>query len=61
MFKFKTADPTRRIPTYLQAHTKENMVWQLKLTALFFVYIGLAEVWDRYQWKKKYGTKMTSR
>lgn len=56
---FKHADPTRRTPTYLQAHTVENFKWQLKLTALFFVYIGLKEWYDERQYQKKYGRKST--
>lgn len=50
---FKTADPSRRVPTYLQAHTKENLVWQLKLTALLFAWIGIRGAYDEYQWRKK--------
>ena len=37
MFKFKEADPTRRTPVYLQNHTKENFVWQLKLTGVLLI------------------------
>lgn len=33
---FRPADPSRRIPVYLQAYTKENFIWQLKLTGLLF-------------------------
>ena len=43
---FKHADPTRRTPVYLQAYTKENIVWQLKLTAVFI--LG-TYVWGRIQ------------
>ena len=34
MLNWKTADPSRRIPVYLQAHTKENFIWQLKMTVV---------------------------
>lgn len=37
MIKWKPVNPDRRLPGYLQAHTKENLVWQLKLTAVFLV------------------------
>ena len=50
---FRTADPSRRIPTYLQANTKENIVWQLKLTGLLFVYILGRGVYDEWQWRRK--------
>lgn len=43
---FRTADPTRRIPTYLQTNTKENIIWQLKLTAL--ILLGFT-VWDKLE------------
>ena len=34
---FKTADPTRRVPTFLQAYTKENFVFQLTAATLLIV------------------------
>lgn len=49
MFKLKTADPTRRTPVYLQAYTKENFFWQLKLTAVLMA--GLM-VYDWYEERK---------
>ena len=57
---FKPADPTRRIPVYLQAYTKENVIWQLKLTAVFLA--GMY-VWDYAQmrWEtKRRQSSMTS-
>lgn len=32
---FKSADPSSRIPAVLQANTKENLVFQLALAAVF--------------------------
>lgn len=34
---FRPADPTRRLPVYLQAYTKENAIWQFKLIAAYFL------------------------
>lgn len=53
MFKFKTADPTRRIPTYLQAHTKENLIWQLKLTAVLMVAMEAYNWYDERKFQQK--------
>ena len=50
---FKHADPSRRTPAYLQDRTVENMVWQLKLLGLLFVWIGVRGAYDEYQWRKK--------
>jgi hypothetical protein len=51
--QFRHADPTRRIPTYLQAHTVENLVWQLKLTAVLIAgYVVYETVKDRRNQKK---------
>jgi hypothetical protein len=52
---FKTADPSRRIPVWLQNGTKENLVWQLKLTALYVAGTYAKGKYDDWQWKKKYG------
>lgn len=46
MFEFKEADPTRRTPVYLQNHTKENFVWQLKLTGVMLVGLWVYEYAD---------------
>lgn len=43
---FRPADRNRRLPAYLQPHTKENIIWQLQLTAL--IILG-GMVWDEYQ------------
>jgi len=51
---FKHADPSRRTPTYLQANTQENVIWQLKLLGLLFVWIGVQGWWENRQYKKKY-------
>lgn len=53
MFKFKVADPTRRMPVYLQAHTKENLVWQLKLTAVIVGALFVKGVLDERRAKKE--------
>jgi len=42
---FKAADPTRRLPVYLQNGTKENIIWQFKLLG---VYLLGAYTWDKY-------------
>jgi hypothetical protein len=41
---FRHADPTRRLPVYLQPYTAENLVWQLKLTAVLMAGILVYEV-----------------
>lgn len=51
---FRTADTTRRTPVYLQAHTKENLIWQLKMTVLMFVGIGLKDWYDKKKQKNRY-------
>lgn len=52
---FKPADPTRRIPTYLQAYTKENYIWQLKMAVLVIVAMEVKERIEERKWRKKYG------
>lgn len=32
---FKHADPSRRLPMYLQPNTVENVTWQLKLLGVY--------------------------
>lgn len=49
---FKTADPTRRTPTWLQAGTKENIIWQLKMTVLVVAAIEAKSRYDDYKLKK---------
>ncbi len=53
MFAMKHADPSRRTPTYLQARTQENLVWQLKLTVLFISAMCLKDWWDDRDTKKR--------
>lgn len=52
---FKPADPSRRVPTYLQAHTKENFIWQLKMTVLLIVGMQVKDRIEERKWRKKYG------
>lgn len=40
-------------PTYLHPYTKENLVWQLKLTAVVLVGIAAYEGWETYQESKR--------
>lgn len=57
---FKHADPTRRLPVYLQANTAENFVWQLKLTAVLLTgYLAYEIVQDRRRMKKYADLKET--
>lgn len=44
--KFRPADPARRIPVYLQNKTKENFIWQLKLTGVMFIALWF---WSKYE------------
>lgn len=34
---WKPVNPDSRLPGYLQNHTKENMIWQLKLCGVFLI------------------------
>lgn len=34
---FRKADPSKRMPVWLQNGTKENLIWQLKLAVVFTV------------------------
>lgn len=49
---FRAADPTRRTPTYLQAYTRENAIWQLKLTGIILLGLYLWGEYEDYQWAK---------
>lgn len=40
---WKPVNPDSRLPGYLQNHTKENMIWQLKLTGLMIAGIWIWE------------------
>lgn len=53
---FKPADTSRRLPTYLQAHTKENFIWQLKMAVLFIVAREVKEKIEERRWRQKYDT-----
>ncbi len=46
---FKSADPSRRTPTWLQSRTKENIIWQLKMTVLV---VSAMEAYDWYEERK---------
>ncbi len=50
MLKFKSADPSRRTPTWLQNGTKENIIWQLKMTVLV---VSVMEAYEWYQERKR--------
>ena len=43
---FKPADPTRRTPVWLQNGTRENIVWQLKVTGLVLLYFWAKDKLD---------------
>lgn len=56
--QFRHADPSSRIPPFLQARTIENVTWQLKLLGIFIVCTLGKAAWEDYQrrqFKKKYG------
>jgi hypothetical protein len=50
---FKPANPDLRRPAYLQAHTKENMIWQLKLSGLLLIGFILADKVSELREKKR--------
>lgn len=56
MLNMRRADPSRRLPTYLQPRTLENLVWQLKLLPVVFagvlVYDYVMEKRDERQARK---------
>ena len=52
---FKPADASRRVPTYLQAHTKENFIWQLKMSVLLIAGLEIKNRIEDRKWRKKYG------
>jgi hypothetical protein len=47
---WKPVNPDSRLPGYLQNHTKENAIWQLKLTAVF---IAGMWIYDYVQTKRE--------
>lgn len=46
---FKPADPSKRRPAYLQSHTKENAIWQLKLLPLALALVMAHGWWEDNQ------------
>ncbi len=46
MFKTLEAKWNSHTPAYLHPYTKENLIWQLKLSAVLFV--GMV-AWDAYE------------
>lgn len=51
---FKPANPNSRIPAVLQAHTKENIIFQLALTVVFIGGMTLIDVvQERRETKKR--------
>lgn len=49
---FKTADPSRRAPSWLQNGTKENIIWQLTMV-LFFIAGSSVKDWYEYRQLKQ--------
>lgn len=39
-------------PTYLHPYTKENLVWQLKLTGVVIIGVVAYEAWTEHQMRK---------
>lgn len=54
---FKPADPTRRIPTWLQNGTKENVIWQFKMMALVVAGAFVKDWYDQRQEEKNLAPK----
>lgn len=46
MLNMRRADPSRRTPTYLQAYTQENLVWQLKLLPVVLAGLAAHSWWE---------------
>ena len=59
MHFFKPADHSRRTPAVLQAHTKENIVAQLTLTAVFLTFMWVKELVAQRRWDKELKTAQT--
>lgn len=53
--QWRHADPSSKIPPYLQNRTVENLKWQLKLLSIFVAYQGVRYLVEEHQWRKKYG------
>lgn len=50
---FKSADPSSRIPAVLQANTKENIIFQLSLAAVFVGGMMVKDVLEERKLKKQ--------
>lgn len=50
---FKTADPTRKTPVWLQAYTKENAIWQTKMLVLVLAAMYAKDVYDERKLRKE--------
>lgn len=50
---FKPADPTRRMPSWLQNHTKENFIWQLAMTAVVLGGFAVKDKYDEWKFEQK--------
>lgn len=46
---FRPANPDSRMPSWLQAHTKENLIWQIAMAALF---VGGMNAYEYYKHRK---------
>lgn len=46
---FRAADPSRRLPVWLQNGTKENVIWQIKLAGVYLVFVWIKAWWDDRQ------------
>lgn len=53
MFKFKPANPDSRLPSFLQAHTKENIIFQLSAMVILMLAMGLKDEYDMRQMEKR--------
>lgn len=51
---FKPANPNSRIPAVLQAHTKENIIFQLALSAVLLGGMIAKDLYEQRQFAKRY-------
>lgn len=56
MFKNIARAWNARTPDYLHPNTKENLIWQLKLTGVLLVFIVGKGLYEDHQMRKKYST-----
>lgn len=54
MFKTIESSWNSRTPSYLHPHTKENILWQLKLLGVFLVAMAAKDAYNERQLRKKY-------